>query len=177
MRSQELDYILLTEEQIQNRIKELGREISRDYEGKEPLVVGVLYGSFIFMADLVRRCAIPCKMAFLRVSSYGNGTETSGQVQVIFDPLQDIEGKDVLVVEDIIDSGLTLDTLMKLLQERKPASLKLCTLLSKPSRRQVPVQVDYCGFEIPDAFVVGYGVDFAERWRNLPYLGVLKSYD
>ena len=174
MPHEQLDYILLTEEQIQTRVAQLGEEINRDYAGKEPLVVGLLCGSFIFMADLVRSFDFQCEMAFMRLSSYGNRSETSGCVNVAYDPLEHIEGRDVLIVEDIVDSGVTLSCLIELLKTRAPASLRLCTLLDKPSRRRAPVHVDYCGFEIPDAFVVGYGLDYAERWRQLPYIGVLK---
>ena len=154
----DIQTILLTEEQIQNRVHELGEEISRDFAGKEPLFVGVLKGCFVFMA----------------VSSYGSATTTTGAVNINKDLSQDIEGKDVIIVEDILDSGVTLGYLSKYLMNRKPASLTIVTLLDKPSRRKADVQARYSGFEVPDAFVVGYGLDYAEKYRNLPYIGVLK---
>ena len=153
---------------------EIAREIERDYQGKEPLLVSVLRGSFVFMADLVRSINLPCTVDFMAVSSYGAGTASSGQVKIVKDLSEHIEGKDVIVVEDILDSGNTLNYLLKILQARHPASIRLCTLLDKPSRRVKPVELHYSGFSIPDYFVVGYGLDFAERYRNLPYIGVLK---
>lgn len=172
---QELDHVLLSQEQIQTRVAELGREISRDYADKTPLVIGILNGSFIFIADLVRTFSFHCQVAFIRVSSYGNGTKSSGAISFEYDPIGDIEGRDILIIEDIIDSGRTLSALLELLRKRRPASLRLCTLLTKPSRREVAIPVDYCGFEIPDEFVVGYGLDYAELYRNLPFIGVLNS--
>ena len=138
------------------------------------MLISVLRGSFVFMADLTRKITLPCTVDFMAVSSYRKGTTSSGQVQITKDLSDDIEGKDILVVEDILDSGNTLSYLMKLLQARHPASIRLCTLLDKPERRVVPVQADYVGFTIPDEFVVGYGLDYAEKYRNLPYIGVLK---
>lgn len=166
--------VLLSEEQIQNRVKELGAQISADYAGKEPLLVSVLRGSIMFMADLTRQIQPFCEIDFMAVSSYGAGTTSSGQVKIIKDLTEPIEGRDIIVVEDILDSGITLSYLLEVLQARKPASIRLCTLLDKPSRRIRPIVADYVGFEVPDAFVVGYGLDYDERYRNLPYIGVLK---
>ncbi len=166
--------ILLTEKELADKTRELAAQIMRDYEGKNPLIVSVLKGSFIFMADLVRQIKIPCTVDFMALSSYGAGVKTSGQVRIIKDLDRDISGRDVIVVEDILDSGLTLSYLLELLKAREPRSIRLCTLLDKPDRRKVDVTVDYRGFTIPDEFVVGYGLDFDERYRNLPYIGVLK---
>ncbi len=152
----------------------MGAEIRRDYAGKEPVLVSILRGSFMFTADLMRALDLPCKVDFMAASSYGSGTSSSGQVKLIKDLVEDIEGKDVLVLEDILDSGNTLSSLLELLKERKPASIKLCVLLDKPERREKPVAVHYTGFSIPDAFVVGYGLDYDEKYRNLPYIGILK---
>ena len=170
----DIQEILFTQEQLERRVEELAREIERDYAGREILLVSVLRGSFIFMADLVRKISLPCLVDFMSVSSYGKGTSSTGQVQITKDLSEDIAGMDVLVVEDILDSGNTLSYLLRLLEQRHPASIRLCTLLDKPERRVKPVQVHYCGFSIPDAFVVGYGLDYAERYRNLPYIGILK---
>ncbi len=170
----DLESILLTEEQIRQRVRELGEAITRDYRGKAPLFVGVLKGSFVFMSDLVRHVDLPCSVDFMAVSSYGNSTKTTGAVKINKDLSQDIEGKDVIVVEDILDSGVTLNYLSKYLLNRNPASLCIATLLDKPSRRLSPVHAAYSGFEIPDAFVVGYGLDYAEKYRNLPYIAILK---
>lgn len=170
----DIDHILLSEEALRARIGELGAKISEDYTGKEPLLVSVLRGSYIFMADLTRALTIPCTVDFMAVSSYGAGTVSSGQVNIIKDLSDSIEGKDVIVVEDILDSGNTLSYLFQVLQARHPASLKLCTLLDKPSRRTKPITADYVGFTVPDKFVVGYGLDYDELYRNLPYIGVLK---
>lgn len=165
---------LLTTEQIKTRISEMGKEISRDYAGKEILMIGVLRGAVIFMADLARAIDIPVAIDFMAVSSYGLGTSSSGVVRILKDLDEDLEGKHVLVVEDIIDSGLTLKYLLENLKSRNPASVKLCTLLNKPDRRKVKVDIDYNGFTIPDYFVVGYGLDYAEKYRNLPFVGILK---
>jgi hypoxanthine phosphoribosyltransferase len=165
---------LLTTEQIKTRISELGKEISRDYAGEEILMIGVLRGAVIFMADLARAIDIPVAIDFMAVSSYGLGTSSSGVVRILKDLDEDLEGKHVLVVEDIIDSGLTLKYLLENLKSRNPASVKLCTLLNKPDRRKVKVDIDYNGFTIPDYFVVGYGLDYAEKYRNLPFVGILK---
>lgn len=170
----DIQEVMFTSEELQRKVKELGAAISRDYKGKELLMIGVLRGAVIFMADLARAIDIPLALDFMAVSSYGASTSTSGVVRILKDLDEDLEGKHVLVVEDIIDSGLTLNYLLELLKSRNPASVKLCTLLSKPERRQVNVEVDYMGFSIPDAFVVGYGLDYAEKYRNLPFIGILK---
>ena len=174
MMEQDIQEILFTEEQLTQRVSEIAAEITRDYAGKKLILISVLRGSFIFMADLVRKIELPCLIDFMSVSSYGNGTSSSGQVQITKDLSEDIAGMDVIVVEDILDSGNTLSYLLRLLEQRHPASLRLCTLLDKPERRIKPVDVHYSGFSIPDAFVVGYGLDYAEKYRNLPYIGVLK---
>ena len=171
---EDMTSILLTEEEIRQRVHQLGEEISRDYDGKEPLFVGVLKGCFVFMADLMRQVTIPCSMDFMAVSSYGNATTTTGAVKINKDLSQDIEGRHIVIVEDILDSGVTLSYLTGYLQNRKPASITIATLLDKPSRRRAPVYAKYAGFQVPDAFVVGYGLDFAEKYRNLPYIGILK---
>ena len=166
--------VLYTEEQIQDKVRELGEQISRDYAGKTPLLVSVLKGSFVFMADLVRNIDIPCTIDFMAVSSYGSGTKTTGEVKIIKDLDQRLDGKDVIVVEDILDSGVTLSYLMEILKARGAKSLTLCTFLDKPERRKRPVQVQYSGYTVPDEFIVGYGLDYDEKYRNLPYLGILK---
>ena len=171
---EDMERILLTESDIHARVEELGRQISRDYAGREPLFVGVLKGCFIFMADLIRSVDLHCTMDFMAVSSYGSGTTSSGQVKITKDLSESIEGRDIIVVEDILDSGNTLSYLFQLLQARHPASVRLCTLLDKPSRRTKPVTADYTGFAVDDLFVVGYGLDYAEKYRNLPYIGILK---
>lgn len=174
MLDRDIERVLFSQEELRCRVGEIAREIERDYQGKEPLLVSVLRGSFVFMADLVRSINLPCTVDFMAVSSYGAGTASSGQVKIVKDLSEHIEGKDVIVVEDILDSGNTLNYLLKILQARHPTSIRLCTLLDKPSRRVKPVELHYSGFSIPDYFVVGYGLDFAERYRNLPYIGVLK---
>ena len=174
MMKDDLDRILLTEEEIQNRVREMGREISRDYAGKNPLFVGVLKGCFVFMADLMRSVEVPASVDFMVVSSYGKGVKTSGAVAIIKDLSQDIEGRDVVIVEDILDTGVTLSYLTRYLQNRRPASLTIATLLDKPERRRADVDARYVGFTVPDYFVVGYGLDYAEEYRNLPYIGILK---
>lgn len=174
MLDQDIERVLFTEEQLDRRIGELAAEMNRDYEGKAPVLISVLRGSFVFMADLTRKITLPCTVDFMSVSSYGAGTKSSGQVQITKDLSDDIEGRDVIVVEDILDSGNTLSYLLEILKARKPASVKLCTLLDKPDRRVKEVRVDYSGFTIPDEFVVGYGLDYAEKYRNLPYIGILK---
>ena len=166
--------ILLTQEEIQKRIAEMGEEISRDYAGREPVIVGVLKGCFVFMADLMRAISVPCSVDFMAVSSYGSATSSSGAVEINKDLGQDIQDRDVLIVEDILDSGVTLNYLTGYLRNRKPASIAIATLLDKPSRRKADVYARYTGFEVPDAFVVGYGLDYAEKYRNLPYIGILK---
>ncbi len=167
--------ILFTEQQLKQRVAELGAAISRDYAGREPvLLVSVLRGSYIFMADLSRAIDIPVQIDFMSVSSYGKGTSTSGQVEIKKDLSDSIEGVHVIVVEDILDSGNTLSYLLHVLSARHPASISLCTLLDKPERREKPITADYVGFTVPNAFIVGYGLDYAEKYRNLPYIGVLK---
>ena len=167
--------ILFTEQQLKDRVAQLGKEISRDYAGKEPvLLVSVLRGSYIFMADLSRAMDIPVQIDFMSVSSYGKGTSTSGQVEIKKDLSDSIEGVHVIVVEDILDSGNTLSYLLHVLLARHPASISLCTLLDKPERREKPIHADYVGFTVPNAFIVGYGLDYAEKYRNLPYIGILK---
>ncbi|MBP7254721.1 MAG: hypoxanthine phosphoribosyltransferase [Negativicutes bacterium] len=170
----DVEKVLLSEEQLSQKIAELGEEISKDYQGKEIVAICVLKGAILFMADLARAVKVPMALDFMAVSSYGNGTSTSGTVRILKDLDNSIEGKHVLVVEDIIDSGVTLKYLLKNLKSRKPASIKLCTLLNKPERRRVEVDIDYCGFTVPDYFLVGYGLDYAEKYRNLPFIGILK---
>ena len=165
--------ILIESDALQARIVELGSEISREYEGRDLLLVGVLKGAVFFMADLMRELTVPCEIDFMAISSYGAATDSSGVVRILKDLDANISGRDVLVVEDIIDSGLTLSYLMRSLQARKPASLEICALLTKPDRREIDVSVRFVGFEIPNKFVIGYGLDFAERYRNLPYVAVL----
>ena len=167
--------ILIEEGPLQARIGELGAEVSREYEGRDLLLVGVLKGAVFFMADLMRELTIPCEIDFMAISSYGAATDSSGVVRILKDLDINIAGRDVLVVEDIIDSGLTLSYLMRNLRARKPASLEICALLTKPERREIDVPVRYIGFEIPNRFVIGYGLDFAERYRNLPYVAVLHA--
>lgn len=167
--------VLLTEEQILDRVKELGKDVSKDYQGKNLLVVGILKGSVIFASELIKNVTIPCEIDFMAVSSYGSSTETSGVVRILKDLDHGIEGKDIIIVEDIIDSGVTLDYLLKYLKARKASSIEIVTLLTKPSRRKVDIDVKYCGFEVPDEFLVGYGLDYAEKYRNLPYVGILKE--
>ncbi len=170
----EIGKVLLTAEEIQAKIKELGATISQDYQGKNLLVVGILKGAVIFMSDLVREIKVPLALDFMAVSSYGTSTESSGVVRIMKDLERSVEETHILIVEDIIDTGLTLKYLVENLIARGPLSVKVCTLLDKPSRRKVEVAPDYNGFSIPDEFVVGYGLDFSERFRHLPYIGVLK---
>jgi hypoxanthine phosphoribosyltransferase len=167
--------VLIDEDRLQERIRELGREVSLDYVGRELLLIGVLKGAVFFMADLMRSIAVPCEIDFMAISSYGASTDSSGIVRILKDLDINIEGRDVLIVEDIIDSGLTLSYLLRNLESREPASLEVCALLTKPERREIDVPVRYVGFEIPNKFVIGYGLDFAERYRNLPYVGVLHA--
>lgn len=166
--------IMYTEQEIKDRVQALGKMITRDYQGKAPVLASVLRGSYIFMADLSRAIELPVSIDFMAVSSYGSGTVSSGQVEIKKDLSDSIEGKDLIVVEDILDSGNTLYYLMDILKVRKPASIRICTLLDKPGRRQKPIRADYVGFVIPDAFIVGYGLDYDEKYRNLPYIGLLK---
>ena len=171
---EDIERVLLTEEQIHARVREMGKAISEDFAGKEVVFIGVLKGCFIFMADLMRCVTIPCMMDFMAVSSYGSGTVSTGAVKINKDLNEDIEGKHVIFVEDILDSGMTLSYLKQYLMVRKPASVHIATLLDKPSRRKADISADYCGFQVPDSFGVGYGLDYAEKYRNLPYIGILK---
>ena len=166
--------IMFTAEHLKARVEEIGAEISRDYEGRELLAVGILKGATVFFADLVRAIKVPVQFDFMIASSYGNQANTTGTVKILKDLDVDIAGKHVIVIEDIIDSGLTMNYMMKLLADRQPASLKLCALLSKPSRRRSDVTISYLGAEVPDEFLVGYGLDYAGRYRNLPYIGILR---
>ena len=166
--------VLLSEEEISGRVEALGKQISEDYQGKNLLMISVLKGSIVFMADLMRSLTVPAAIDFMAVSSYGSGTKSSGVVKIVKDIDIDLEGKDVLIVEDILDSGMTLAYLKELLERRNPASIRIVTLLDKPSRRKAGVKPDYCGFEVPDEFLIGYGLDYAEKYRNIPYIGILK---
>lgn len=166
--------VLLSEDEIAARVAEIGAQISRDYAGRHLVMVSVLKGSVVFMADLMRAVTVPAEIDFMCVSSYGSGVKTSGVVKIIKDLDNDLAGMDLLLVEDILDSGMTLEYIKKLLLGRNPNSIKICTLLDKPERRKADVVADYKGFEVPDEFVVGYGLDYAEKYRNLPYIGVLK---
>lgn len=172
---EDVERVLFSEAQLKARVEELGAAIAADYAGRALLLVGILKGSFIFLADLCRAIRLPCAVDFMAVSSYGGGSRSSGRVNITKDLSQDIAGKDVLIVEDILDSGNTLFYLTQVLRMRGPASLRVCTLLDKPERREKDIRADYRGFPIPDAFVVGYGLDYAERYRSLPYVGILKS--
>ena len=167
--------VLVTEEKIIEIVKEIGMKITKDYEGKNLLVVGVLKGSVVFTADLIKNIKIPCEIDFMAVSSYGSSSETSGIVRILKDLDHSVEGKDILIVEDIVDSGVTLSYLLEYLKNRKANSVEIVALLTKPARRKVDLDVKYCGIEVPDEFLVGYGLDFAERYRNLPYVGILKE--
>jgi hypoxanthine phosphoribosyltransferase len=167
--------VLIDELTLRRRVEELGEELSNDYEGRELLLVGVLKGAVFFMADLMRQLSVPCEIDFMAISSYGEGTDSSGVVRILKDLDSNIEGRHVLVLEDIIDTGLTLSYLMRNLGAREPASLEVCALLVKHGRRETDVPVKYVGFEIPNQFVVGYGLDFGERFRNLPHVAVLQE--
>jgi hypoxanthine phosphoribosyltransferase len=167
--------MLVTSEEIQDKVRELGERITEDYQGEDLLLVGILRGAVVFLSDLMRHLELTCEIDFMDVSSYGSGTSSSGVVRILKDLEEDITGRHVLIVEDIIDTGLTLSYLMRILGARQPASLEICTLLSKPSRRQANIDVKYLGFEVPDEFVVGYGIDFAGRYRNLRDIRALKS--
>ena len=168
--------VLLSEKEVDDRIQAIGEQISRDYAGKQVHLICVLKGGSFFLCELAKRITVPVSLDFMSVSSYGSETKSSGVVKIIKDLDEPIKGKDVLVIEDIVESGRTLSYLMEMLKDRGPASLKLCTLLDKPDRRVIDVPVDYTGFEIPDEFVVGYGLDYDQRYRNLPYIGVI-SFD
>jgi len=171
---QNVDRVLISQEELQKRVRELGAQVSADYRDLNPLLLCVLKGGFLFLADLSRALTIRHGVDFMAISSYGNSTVSSGVVRILKDLDTDITGRHVLIVEDIIDTGQTLAYLLENLRVRQPASLRICALLTKPARRQVPLQIDYVGFEIPDEFVIGYGLDFAEDYRNLPFIGVLK---
>ncbi len=170
----DVEEVLLTGEEVQARVAELGAQLASDYEGREPVLVSVLKGSIIFLADLVRAMPIPLSIDLMEVSSYGTSTESSGQVRILKDLSTSIEGREVIVVEDIIDTGLTLNYLLRYLHDKGPASIRICCLLDKPARRLAPIEIDYRGFTIADRFVIGYGLDYGERYRNLPYIGVLR---
>ena len=169
--------MLIPEEEVNARIEELGKKISEEYAGKQVHLICVLKGGVFFMCELAKRITVPVSMDFMSVSSYGDGTKSSGVVKIAKDLDETLEGKDVLIVEDIIDSGRTLSYLLRILKGRHPASIRLCTLLDKPERRVTDVEVDYCCFNIPDEFVVGYGLDYAQKYRNLPYIGVVELQD
>jgi hypoxanthine phosphoribosyltransferase len=170
----DVEEVLISREEITKRIKELGKQISEDYKDKDLMLIGVLKGSVPFMADLLKEISIYCTMDFMAVSSYGSSTKSSGVVRILKDLDSSIENKDILIVEDIIDTGHTLKYLIENLRSRNPKSIKVSCLLDKPDRREVELDIDYVGFKIPDAFVIGYGLDYAERYRNLPFIGVLK---
>ncbi len=167
--------VMIPEKDVDAKIREIATQITKDYEGKEVRLICILKGSVFFTCELAKRIELPVTLDFMSVSSYGDGTESTGRVKIVKDLDENIEGKDVIVIEDIIDSGRTLSHLLEVLKVRKPASVKLCTLLDKPDRRVVDVKVDYCGFQIPDEFVVGYGLDYAQKYRNLPYIGVVEN--
>ncbi len=170
----DVETILLDENVLAKRIHELGEEISKDYAGEEVMLVGILKGASVFLSDLIRQINLPAYIDYMVVSSYGNSAETSGVVRILKDLEDNIEGKNIIIVEDIIDTGLTLAYLKHNLLSRHPKSLKICTLLDKPARREIEINIDYKGFEVPDEFIIGYGIDYAEKYRNLPFIGVLK---
>lgn len=170
----DIQKVLITEEEIDVIVKKLGERITEDYKDKNLLMVGILKGSTVFMADLIRAVKVPCRIDFMAVSSYGSGTMSTGAVKIIKDLDIDLEGYDLLIVEDILDSGKTLHYITNILKTRRLRSIRICTFLDKPERRQVDLKADYCGAEVPDEFVVGYGLDYDEKYRNLPFLGVLK---
>jgi hypoxanthine phosphoribosyltransferase len=173
MRDPQIGEILVQADDLRHRIKELGREISRDYEGRDPLLVGVLKGAVFFLSDLMRELTVPCEVDFMAVASYGSATQSSGVVRILKDLEAPVEGREVLIVEDIVDSGLTLQYLLRNLESREPRSLEVCALLTKPARREVELPIRYVGFEIPNKFAIGYGLDYEERYRNLPYVAAL----
>ncbi len=166
---------MIDEKTIARRVAELGAQITKDYQGKEPILIGILKGAFVFLADLMRKIDLPVKVDFLAVSSYGKSTESSGVVMILKDIVEDIEGRDVIIVEDILDTGLTLKNIVEHLQAKRPASIKICVLLDKKERRKVKIEADYVGFDIPDKFIVGYGLDYAEKFRNLPYIREIRQ--
>lgn len=167
--------ILVTEEELKLKVKELSARLNEDYKSKNPLFIVILKGAFVFAADIFKYIEIPAAIDFMVVSSYASGTESSGNIKIIKDVAQSIEGKDVVIIEDIVDTGYTLSNLVKLLKERNPASVEICSCVDKPERRVVPVDVKYKGFEVENEFIVGYGLDYAEKYRNLPFIGVLKE--
>ena len=177
MMTDDLKSVLYTEEQIAKRVAEMGAELTRDYAGKNPIVVGILKGASIFTTDIVRKIETPMQLDFMVVSSYGAGTKTSGTVRIRKDMDADVRDRHVVICEDIIDSGVTMSNLFAMLETRKPASLRLCALLSKPARREVDVKIDYCGWEVPDEFLVGYGLDYANEYRTLPEIWTLQEAD
>jgi hypoxanthine phosphoribosyltransferase len=170
----DIEKVLISEEEIQQKVRALGEQLTHDYQGQFPLVIGVLKGAMLFMGDLLKRVDTHLEMDFMDVSSYGRSTVSSGEVKIVKDLDTSVEGRDILIIEDIIDSGLTLSYLVELFHYRKAKSVKIVTLLDKPTGRKADIKADYVGFEVPDAFVVGYGLDYAEKYRNLPYIGVLK---
>lgn len=172
--NRDIERVLISEEQLQARIAELGKQVAADYAGKNPIFLGILKGVVMFFADMVRATPIPCEIDFMAVSSYGAGTSSSGTVRILKDVTVNLKGRHVVILEDILDSGLTLSCVCKHLRAMEPASLKICTLLDKPERRTIDLTADYIGFTIPNAFVVGYGLDYDEYYRNLPYIGILK---
>ena len=171
---QDIERVLISEQELAARIAELGKQVAADYADKDPIFLGILKGVVMFFSDMIRATPIQCQIDFMAVSSYGNQTTTTGAVKINKDLNQDIEGRDIILVEDILDSGVTLHYLKDYLSVRRPASITIATLLDKPARRKAPIYAAYAGFEVPDAFVVGYGLDYAEKYRNLPYIGVLK---
>jgi hypoxanthine phosphoribosyltransferase len=173
LQDERIGEILVQADELQHRIKEMAEEVSRDYKGRDLLLIGVLKGAVFFLADLMRHLDIPCEVDFMAVSSYGSSTDSSGVVRILKDLDAPLEGRNVLIVEDIVDSGLTLQYLMRTLAARNPASIEVCALLTKPERRKVDTPARYVGFEIPDKFAIGYGLDYAERYRNLPYVATL----
>ncbi len=177
MNSQPEPHILFTRDEIETIVKKLAGEISQDYDGKHPLLIGVLKGSFIFMADLIRHLNFPLEVEFIKLSSYGRGRSTPGKIKVVQGLRSKVRGRDIIIIEDIVDTGHTIAFLLDYLRKKKPASLKLCALTDKPSRRQVPVSIDYLGFTVPDKFIVGYGLDWDEKFRHLPHIGFVEVKD
>ncbi|EES91915.1 hypoxanthine phosphoribosyltransferase [Clostridium botulinum] len=171
----DIERVLFSEEELREKVKKMGREISEDYKGKDVILVGILKGSVPFMADLMKYIEIPCKIDFMDVSSYGNSTESSGVVRILKDLEFEVEGRDILIIEDIVDTGTTLEYLRTYLKSKNPNSVSVACLLNKPDRRKVEVDVKYLGYEVPDEFLVGYGLDYAEKYRNLPFIGILKE--
>ena len=168
---------LYTGEQISIAVKQLAAELNRDYQGKNPIVIGILKGCFVFMADLVRELDFPVEIDFVRLSSYGSGQETSGRIRIVFGPRTNVQGRDIIIVEDIVDTGLSMAHFIKYLRKRRPASLKVCALADKPARHRVPVKIDYLGLTVPDKFLVGYGLDWDEKFRNLPDICILEEHE